>query len=193
MGKIRVMIVEDDPVWMRCINDIINKEEDMSVVNKATTKDEAIEVNVEEVDIVLLDLTLLEDGEENLNGLNVASELNHKGLKKIIMLTSWEEKDIILESFDKGAINYVTKSSYRDIPRMVRDAYYGKVSIHSDASTVLVDGLRSERKLGVLTTSEREVYKLKEKGFNRNQIAKKLFKSVKTIKKHIKTINSKIK
>lgn len=191
MDKIRLMIVEDDPVWMKCISDYIGKENDIIVVKQAYTKEEALQVTGLNIDVVLMDLTLSED-DNDLGGLEVASQLYEKGLKKIIMLTSWDETEIILESFDIGVINYVTKPSYRDIPNVIREAYHGKVSLHSDVSNVLISELKRERKAKVLTPAEREVYELKEQGLNKTQIAQKLYKSVETIKRQLKIIKSKI-
>src|SRR6478736_3271348 len=166
MDKIKLMIVEDDPVWMQCISDYIEKENDIIVVKQAYNKDEALQVDYNNIDVVLLDLTLLKDegDEENLSGLEVARHLYKKGLKKTIMLTSWDEKDIILECFDKGVVNYITKTSYKDIPNAVREAYKGKVNIHSDVSNVLIGELKKERKMKILTPIESEVYSLKEQG-----------------------------
>ncbi|MGG3573685.1 response regulator transcription factor [Bacillus gobiensis] len=191
MEKIRVMILEDDPVWMKSITDYIEKESDIIVVNQASTKEEALQSSFI-YDVALLDLTLSED-DNNLSGLDVASQLYDRGLKKIIMLTSWDETDIILESFDSGAINYVTKSSYRDIPDIIREAYYDKVSLHSDVSNLVVHELKKERKLKILTPTEREVYDLQERGLSKPQIAQHLFKSVETVKKQLKLIKRKIK
>lgn len=194
MNKIRLMIVEDDPVWMKCLSNYIGKENDITLVKKAYTKEEALQIADANVDVILLDLTLSEPGnDENLNGLEVASQLYDRGFKKIIMLTSWDEREIILEAFDKGAINYVMKSSYRDIPKVIREAYQDKVNIHSDVSPVLIHELKTERKATVLTPSEREIYRLKERGLNKIQIAEKLCKSVETVKKQFKMIKNKMK
>ncbi len=122
----------------------------------------------------------------------MASFLHKQGLKKIIMLTSWDEPEIILESFDNGVINYITKTSYRDIPKAIREAYYDKVSIHADISSLIINELKVERKARVLTPAEREVYRLKEKGLNKTEIAEKLYKSVETVKKQLKMIRRKI-
>ncbi|MFK7691387.1 response regulator [Paenibacillus sp. HJGM_3] len=191
MDKIKLMIVEDDPVWMKGLTEYIEKEGDIVVVKQALSKEEATGITPPEVDVVLIDLQLSEDGGE-LCGLGVASRLAELGVDKMIMLTSRDEPDIILEAFDRGAINYIMKSSYKDIPRAVRDARDGKVSLHSDVSGVLTAELRKERKLKRLTPTEREVYELKNQGFSRVQIAQKLYKSVETVKKQVKLIQSKL-
>ncbi|MGM2306098.1 response regulator [Bacillus paranthracis] len=190
--KIRLMIVEDDEVWMKCLTNFIEKEDDLVVVKKAYNKEQAIDNVSEMIDVVLLDLTL-DDDPANLSGLEVVSLLKEKGFNRIIMLTSWDEEEVILKAFDEGAMNYVNKTSYRDIPRVVREAFVNKVSIHPDVSSVVIKALTTERKISVLTPSERQVYTLKEKGLNKVQIADVLFKSVETIKKQLKKINDKIR
>lgn len=192
MQQVRVMLVEDDKVWMKCLKNYIEKEQDILIVKQAYTEEEALQGNIEEIDVVLLDVTLKPE-DNNLDGLEVASKLTEKGFHKIIMLTSWDEKEIILEAFDNGAINYVTKNSYKDIPKVIREAFYDKNCLHSDVSAVLVGALKTERKARVLTPSEREVFYLKESGHSKTEIAKKLFKSAETIKKQLQKIYSKIK
>jgi DNA-binding NarL/FixJ family response regulator len=189
--KIKLMIVEDDLVWMQSISDYVQKDNDIIVVEQAYNKEEALQVDCTNIDVVLLDLSLSID-DENFSGLEVASYLYKKGLKKIIMLTSWDEKDIILECFDTGVVNYITKTSYRDIPNAIREAFRGKVSLHADVTNVLVGELRKERKVKILTPTEREVYTLKEQGLNKSQIADKLYKSVETIKRQLRIIKSKM-
>ncbi len=192
MVKIKLMIVEDDPVWMRCLTEYIGKESDIVVVKQAFTKEEAlVNTTSSNVDVVLIDLKLSQD-DEDLCGLEVASKLFEIGIEKMIMLTSWDEPEIILESFDRGAVNYITKISYRDIPKAVREAYAGKVSLHSDVSSILTKELRKERKLKILTQVEREIYDLQEKGMSRAKIAKLLHKSVSTVKNQYKIIRSKL-
>ncbi|MDA1567871.1 response regulator transcription factor [Bacillus cereus] len=192
MQQIKVMLVEDDAVWMKCLKNYIEKEEDILIVRQAYTEEEALQGNIEEIDIILLDITLSPE-DSHLNGLEVAKKLTAKGFNKIIISTSWDEKEIILEAFDNGAINYVTKQSYKDIPKVIREAFYDKNCLHSDVSAVLVDALKIERKARVLTPSEREVFYLKESGLSKTEIAKKLFKSAETIKKQLQKIYSKIK
>ncbi|TMV46255.1 response regulator transcription factor [Paenibacillus mesophilus] len=192
MVKIKLMIVEDDPVWMKYLTEYIEKENDIAVVKQAFTMEDATDgITNSTVDVVLIDLQLSEDA-DNLCGLQVASKLSDLGIDKLIMLTSCEDTEIILESFDLGAVNYMTKTSYRDIPQAVREAYAGKVSLHSDVSSVLTAELRKERKLKILTPTEREVYDLKKQGLSKTQIAKKLHKSVETVKKQVKLIQSKL-
>lgn len=192
MNKINVMLVEDDPVWTDCIASFIEREDDITVVSCTVSKEEALlAYSNQPIDVALVDVML---SPNCCDGLDTAFELKRAGLTNIIMLTGINERDIILDAFDKGAINYLTKTSFKDIPKAVREAYLDAAAVHSDVSNVIISELKKERRLNrILTPTEREVYDLKEKGLNRAEIAKRLFKSVETVKKQIKRIQCKIK
>ncbi|MED3965804.1 response regulator transcription factor [Niallia taxi] len=190
MDKIQLLLVEDDPVWMNGIIDYLEEEEDLTVQQKAFTKEEALKIDYSNVDVALLDITLSKDGD--LSGLEVAKHLKESGVDKIIMLTSWEDPDIILEAFDNGAMNFISKSSYEELPGVIREAYENKVNIRSDIFNVVMKELKLERKTRVLTPIENEVYRLKKQGLTNNQMADKLVKSVTTIKKQLQIIRKKL-
>lgn len=192
MNKINVMLVEDDPVWIDCISSYIEREQDIAVVSQPVSKEEAIQFFQQgKVDVALVDIML---SPNCYDGLDTAFELKQMGLSNIIMLTSLNEKEVILDAFDKGAINFITKTSFMDIPQAIREAYNQNAGVHPDASYVLLSELKKERQLNkILTPTEREVYDLKEKGMNKAEIAKQLFYSVETVKKQIKRIHSKMR
>lgn len=189
MGHIiKVMLVEDDEFWRQQLSSDLNKEEDIQVVKAAVTKQEALEAfQTMEIDVILMDINLTEnqlDGLEAARDISMNKELN----SKIIMLTSLTDKEIILKSFQNGAVNYITKSSFQDIVKAIRDAYADVSSIHPDAAPVM----RHEIQLMLLTPSERELYELREKGYNKTQMSQLLHKSVNTIKTQLRSIRNKL-
>lgn len=184
------MLVEDEEFWRQNIAFELQQVPDIEVTIVAASKSEALEkFSTSKIDIALVDLCLTK---HQFDGLEIVKELRERNLEKIIVLTSIREKEIILKAFDCGTINYIMKSSCKDIITAIREAYYNRVSIHSDVSNVLINELKRERKVKVLTPVEREVYELKEQGLNKTQIAQKLYKSVETIKKQLTVIKSKI-
>jgi two-component system, NarL family, response regulator DevR len=185
---IRVMLVEDDEFWQQQISSDLNKEEDIQVVKVASTKLEALESLEElEIDVILMDINLTEN---QLDGLEATRDITrNKVLKsKVIMLTSLSDNEVIVKAFQNGAVNYITKSNFQDIVNAVRGAYTGKSSIHSDAATVM----RHEVQLMLLTPSEREIYEMREKGYNKTQMSEILHKSVNTIKTQLRSIRNKL-
>ncbi|SFD60190.1 response regulator transcription factor [Bacillus sp. UNCCL81] len=191
MNKIGLLIVEDDPVWMDCLCKLVEREKDIVVVEKVSTKEAALNVDCTKFDVALLDLSLT-DNVKKFEGIEIADYLRSKNFYKVIMLTSWEDKDTILNAFDKGVMNYVAKKSFRDIPNAIKEAYQNNHSLHSDATNIVLSELLKERRMKKLTKSEREVYELHEKGLKKNEIASILYKSVETIKLQIKNIRKKI-
>ncbi|MED4057134.1 response regulator (plasmid) [Niallia taxi] len=190
MDKIQLMLVEDDPVWMKGIANYIEAEEDLTVNKKAYSKEEALNIDCSNIDVALLDISLSK--KEDFSGLEVVKHLKEKGIDKVIMLTSWEDPAVILKAFDNGAINFISKSSYKEIPNVIREAHLNKVNIRPDIFNVIMNELKLERKTRVLTPIESEVYRLKIKGFTRSQIAQKLVKSTETIKKQLQIIKKKL-
>ncbi|KUP23489.1 response regulator transcription factor [Paenibacillus sp. DMB5] len=189
MDRIRVMLVEDDPFWQHNISADLAEEPDIEVVAVAGTKEEAVEAAfTHSLDIILMDINLTGN---NLDGLEAAKEilsrLYEQGVK-VIMLTSLTEKEIIMKSFQYGALNYITKLSYKDIVRAIREAYEDRSTIHADAARVM----RSEIQLMELSPMEREVFDLRKEGLSKQQISDKLHKSTNTIKSQLKSIKNKL-
>jgi two-component system, NarL family, response regulator DevR len=189
MNKIKVMLVEDDPFWQQALSEDLNQEPDIEVVRIASSKEEALPAADEGgIDVVLMDINLTEN---RLDGLEAVREIMSSAGQagpKIIMLTSLQDKGIIVRSFQNGAVNYISKAHYKDIVKAIRDAYANKLSLHPDAGPALI----KEIQLSQLTPSERELYELREKGLSRSEISHSLNKSLNTIKTQIRSIREKL-
>ena len=126
--RIKVLLVEDDPFWRETLVHDLNQENDIEIVSIALTQEEAVAaVHTQDIDVILMDINLTGN---NLDGLDATREISRyqKGHIKIIMLTSFYEKDMIVDSFRKGAVNYITKNNYQDIVNAIRDAYTNKAN-----------------------------------------------------------------
>jgi DNA-binding NarL/FixJ family response regulator len=185
---IKVMLVEDDEFWQQQLSSDLNREEDIEVVKVAATKPEALEaIQTIEIDVVLMDINLTEN---QLDGLEAAKDITKmkERKSKVIMLTALTQHEIIVKSFQNGAVNYITKSNFQDIAAAIREAHAEISSIHRDAASVM----RSEIQLMLLTPSEREIYDLREKGYNKTQMSEILQKSFNTIKTQLRSIRNKL-
>ena len=100
MNKIKVMLVEDDPFWQQALSEVFNQEPDIEVVRVASSKEEALPAAQEGgMDVVLMDINLTENRLDGLEAVReIMSSVGQAG-PKIIMLTSLQEKDIIVRSF----------------------------------------------------------------------------------------------
>ncbi|WP_217635314.1 response regulator transcription factor [Paenibacillus sp. yr247] len=182
------MIVENDPFWQQQLQLDLSREEDIEVVSVVSGKEEAL-LSLQErmLDVVLMDINLTENRLDGIEATRLI-ERHSKASVRVIMLTSFRESEIIVESFRQGAVNYITKSNYEDLVAAIRDAHQGKAAIHADVA----HAVRTELRLSQLSPMEREVYQLKQQGLTKTQIAEKLIKSVNTIKSQLKSIKEKL-
>lgn len=186
---ISVLIVDDDPFWQQQLRKDLDEELDITVVSAVASKEDALlMIQERDVDIVLMDINLTENLLDGIDATQLIDRLTNVETK-VIMLTSFQEPEIIVESFRKGATNYIPKSNYANLVTSIREAYQGKSTFHADIAEVI----RAELRLSVLTPMERQVYQLRKQGLNNTQIAEKLFKSLNTIKSQIKSIRNKIR
>jgi two-component system response regulator DevR len=187
MKRTRVLIIEDDPFWQKKLLSDLQEEPTFEMLGIASAKDEAMKmIETHKPDVILVDLNLTEN---NLDGLDITKEvtLSFSSIH-VIILTSIQERDIIIRSFQRGASNFISKGNYHDIVRAIHDASSGKLSIHADSAEILRDEIR----LSVLSKMEREIYELRKEGFNKVEIASKLYKSINTIKTQFKRIKDKL-
>jgi two-component system, NarL family, response regulator DevR len=182
------MLVEDDPRWQQDIAEDLKIETDINVIKVASTKEEAVVAAKElPLDIILMDINLTGN---NLDGIEATFEITQlKKDIKIIMLTALTDREIIIKAIEYGAINYVNKSSIKDILHCIREAHHGKASLHPDATGAILREIR----LKSLTPMEKKIYSLKEDGYTRPQMAQYFHTTLDTIGTHMKNISKKLK
>jgi two-component system, NarL family, response regulator DevR len=186
MDKIKVAMVDDDPDWIKQSITFINNQEDMLVIWAATTKEEAIQfARNSNIDIILMDINL--DGtSNNYDGITAAREILDIQPVKIIMMTSISDEGIIKKSIIAGAVNYILKEDFRQIPNAIRSAYHQK----SPLEVIFKDysKLKESEQLNTLTPTEKQVFLLFQEGYSKDKICNDLCISEGTLKKHIGNI-----
>jgi len=188
MNKINVAIIEDDLGWLKSMTSFLNKENDILVTGTATNREDAVNLaRTTLFDVIIMDINL---NENKRDGILAAAEILQLVKVKIIMLTSLREDEIVLESFTAGAVNFISKEKYLEIPNAIRIAYNND----SPMEVLLNEFLKLKRneQLKNLTQSEKQVYDLLEKGYTKSRIETELYKSANTIKSQIKQILKKL-
>ena len=185
MDTIRIVLVEDDPVWRTMLTDFMNNESDLHVVKAVETKDEAIHYcKHNKHDIVLMDINLTHN---NLDGIQAILELNLIGTEaKVIALTSLSDEKVIIETYTAGAIQYISKNDFRILPETIRRAMNSTSPQEILAREYM--RLREAEQYNKLTAAEREIVTLSQEGATREQIKEKLNKSEGTLKNQITSI-----
>lgn len=189
MNRINILLVEDDPDWIKSMTYYLNSQEDMIVVGAAESPEKAVDMaQVQSFDIVLMDIQLTAG---RLDGIYTAAEIiERKPEAKVIMLTSLDDERVITQSFTAGAVNYIEKSRFKELPAAIRQAVF-----HPGSMDVLLKEfarLKREEQLRNLTPAEREVFDLLEEGYTHSQMERKLFKTESTLKNQINKILKKL-
>jgi DNA-binding NarL/FixJ family response regulator len=183
---IRVLSVEDHPVFRQGLATIIGTESDMMLVGQAATASEAIaEFRRLRPDITLMDLRL-----PGTNGTDALIAIRGEFPKaRVIMLTSSESDGEIQHALRAGASGYVLKSMPQDeLLAAIRSVHAGRRYVPAEVAARLAEHLGEED----LTTRELEVLRLIQDGYKNKQISDKLSISENTVNFHIKNLVDKL-
>lgn len=181
---IKVMIVDDHPIVVDGMRQLIEEQADMTVVGTAMSGKECSDMlAVTTPDVLLLDINL-----PDASGLDICAALHEQMPRlRIIALTGFKEYVYIDGMMQGGASGYLLKNALPDeIAEAVRTVYNGGEYFTEEASAML----RSHREGGnlFLTTRERELLSLVVEGYTNREIADKLFLGVETINSYRKNL-----
>ncbi len=185
---IKVLIIEDDPDWASALTSYLSRERDLLVVGAASTSEEALSLaGTLAFDVALMDIQL--EG-SRLDGIQTAMLLHERSTAKIIMLTSLTDEQSMTQSFTAGAVHYLDKSRYEELPHAIRSAFRHPAPM--EALLKELGRLQREEQLKGLTGAEREVFELIEQGYTQPQIEKKLYKAESTLKNQVNKMLKKL-
>lgn len=189
-NKIKVLIADDHPLVRYGIKTFLETYDDIYIVGEAENGREAIEICEEHLpDVVLMDVRM-----PGLNGIEATNHILKKRPNiKVIILTTFVDKELIENSLNAGASSYLLKNeSGERIARVIRDAYQGKSNLSPEATKIMISEVRNPlSKRYQLTKREKEILSLMVEGLSNKEIAKRLTLSTSTIQFHITNILSK--
>jgi DNA-binding NarL/FixJ family response regulator len=186
---IRVLIVDDHGVLRAGLEQLLANAEDIDVVGSAVNGADAVNVAAKESpDVVLMDLYM-----PVLDGIEATRQiLELLPQTRIVVLTSFSDRERILAALDAGAVGYLLKDSEPDeLLSGIRAAARGESPIAPKAASAILEA-RAAKVSVQLTDREREVLALLTLGLMNKQIARRLRISEKTVKSHLTRIFDRI-
>lgn len=200
MNSVTVLIVDDHIVARAGLRAILETDPGMCVVEEASDGVEAVaKVTELHPDVVLMDVRMpLMDGLEATRQIKA----NHP-TTSIIMMTSYDEDALVIDSVRAGAAGYLLKDTSRDLLlHTIWAVVSGGILVKATLLRKAVEGLAAQAQFTKvplqnaqaeqLTEREREVLKLIVEGRTNRVIADTLSLAEVTVKKHVQSVIAKL-
>ncbi|MGB3077501.1 MAG: response regulator transcription factor [Saprospiraceae bacterium] len=191
MTKTKIVIIEDNQVIRDNVSRFIRFHEEFDVVETVGSIESFMhKLQIDprfQTDIILLDIGL--PGVSGLDAIPMILE-RMPGVD-IIMLTSYEEEDVILRALCSGACSYLSKKASLEeivdaIRIVVKGGSYMSPSIAREIVTHLMGGRVS--KATILSDRQKEILEKLVDGKSYGTIAHELFISIETVRSHVKAL-----
>jgi len=184
--KIRILNVDDHPVWCLGVASVINAQPDMMLVAQASTGGQAIEFcRKHKSDVILMNVKL-----PDISGIEAMIAIRAEFPDaRFVIVTSFARENEIRRALAEGAQAYLLKSMpSSELLDFIRQVHVGKRKIPVSIAAQLAEHYSDE----LLTNREVEVLSHLADGNRNRDIAEKLFIAEETVKAHMKSIMDKL-
>lgn len=194
MEKVRVLIADDQKMVREGLKLILEKYKRFDFVGEACNGFEAITQAKKQLpDVILMDMRMPE-----MNGIDATLRIKqHNPQVKVLILTTFNEQEMILKAIQNGASGYVLKDiGGAEIVKAIDTVLSGHIMLQPEVTSELVKGLDTSAYTkapkhnlkSVLSHKEFEVATLVGQGKSNKEIAALLGIKEGTVKNHVSSI-----
>lgn len=197
--SIKVMIAEDHDHTRQGIVYGLEKYGDLTIVAEVTNGFDAVKyADKQRPDVILMDIMM-----PVMSGISATKQIKeHNKNVKIIMLTSYNEREQVLAAFSAGANAYCMKNiSLDELYHVIKNVMEGSLWMDSAIAGYILEVIQSKAKQEEeqqnkkdtnLTAREKEILKLIASGMNNKDISDNLCLSLHTVKNHVRSVIHKL-
>ena len=183
---IRILLADDHDVVRRGLTALLDGTDGFAVVGAAADGEEAVAMAGEHrPDVVLMDLSM-----PGVDGIEATRRLMaERPESRVVVLTSFSDRERILDALDAGAVGYLLKDAEPDeLLRGIAAAARGESPLAPKAAKAVLTARAESRPAAELTAREQEVLALLAEGLANKQIARRLGIAEKTVKAHLTSV-----
>ncbi len=188
-SKVNVWVVEDDDDLREAYAAFIDNSDAFKVTGNFRTAEEALRhLKGELPEIILMDVEL-----PGKSGIQCTSLIKDKfPAIKIIMVTVYEDNEIVFEALKAGASGYITKkSNYTQLISGLQEIVDGGAPMSGRIAKMVIENFHTNPN-SPLTKREKEVLQMVASGKTFTQISEELFIGRETTKTHVRNIYQKL-
>lgn len=201
---IRLVIADDIPLFREMLVHTLEEENDIEIIAHAANGLEAVEAcRLHRPHIILLDVEM-----PKMNGVDATKAIVAEcPSTRVVILTAYEDDQLILELIRAGATGYLVKDTHVDeVVKAIRVAHDGESLIQPRVAQKMLNMMKDmpagnegqsvkkevQEKLDRLTAREREVLEGIAKGLNNKELAKLFCIGHTTVKTHVNRMMQKL-
>ena len=189
---ITVSIVEDDHETRASLAELIRNTPGLTCLGTYATAESAlVGIPAERPDVVLVDIRL-----PGISGIQCVAQLKSQMPNlQVLMVTTYEERELIFDSLRAGASGYILKKASRaELVQAVEQVHVGGAPMSMPIARKLVNYFQRSpgSEMDNLTGREQEILRLLARGDQYKQIAEKLGISLDTVRTHVRHVYEKL-
>ena len=191
MDKIRIILADDHQLVRTGIANLLAEETEFEIIGEAADANELIHLLGQgEPDIAILDIAM-----PGMSGIELTRQLKAKHPDvKVLILSMYTSEEFIFNAINAGAKGYLPKNTSRnELMDAIRAVAHNQEYYAESISNVILKSYIKKAKSGTteessnenqLSKRELEVLRLFAEGFSNQEIADKLFISIRTVESH---------
>jgi len=192
--SIAISIVEDQRALRESLAEWLGNAPGIRCVGAYATAEEALrDLPAQKPDVVLMDINL-----PGMNGIQCVARLKERLPKtQVVMLTTYDQGDLIFDSLRAGANGYLLKNMPREeLVAAMEQVHAGGAPMSLQIARKVIDHFhrapRHASELEQLTNRERDILRLLAKGYLYKEIAAELGISMSTVRTHVSAVYEKL-
>lgn len=183
--NINICIVDDHQIFLEGLTRLLEEVPHFHVLAKVTNAIDLIEELSEDIDIILLDIEM-----PDINGIDIIKTLNKEYPSiQVLMVTMYNEPEIIKKAIKAGANGYVLKNADRgELIQAIEKMYKGENYYSPEVMQAVMNAFHPQPGSSSLSGREVEIIRLIADQFTTREIAEHLHLSPYTVETHRKNI-----